>query len=131
MSGSLKKDGWRHVYRMGLDGKEQLVTRGEYDVINLLHVDETEGWVYFHASPDNATQKYLYRTRWDGSGEAEMLTPPIWEGTHDYQISPSGKFALYRGQKSLTRDLLQIGSHFLIIDFLSMGEQMGVSVKQA
>jgi len=83
-----EKDGWRHVYRMGLDGKEQLVTRGEYDVINLLHVDETEGWVYFHASPDNATQKYLYRTRWDGSGEAEMLTPPIWEGSSDLGRDP-------------------------------------------
>ncbi|KPQ13665.1 MAG: dipeptidyl-peptidase 4 [Algoriphagus marincola HL-49] len=124
-----EKDGWRHVYRMGLDGKEQLVTRGEYDVINLLHVDETEGWVYFHASPDNATQKYLYRTRWDGSGEAEMLTPPIWEGTHDYQISPSGKFALYRGQNHYTRpvtDWISLPDH----DFLSMGEQMGVSVNK-
>lgn len=124
-----EKDGWRHVYRIGLDGKEELVTRGEYDVINLLHVDEAEGWVYFHASPDNATQKYLYRTRWDGSGEAEKLTPPVWEGTHDYQISPSGKFALYRGQNHYTRpitDWISLPDH----DFLSMGEQMGVSVNK-
>ena len=34
-----EKDGWRHVYRIGLDGKETLITPGELDVINLLHVN--------------------------------------------------------------------------------------------
>ena len=29
------------------------------------------------ASPDNATQNYLYRTRLDGKGEAELLSPAI------------------------------------------------------
>ena len=37
------------------------VTRGEFDVIRVLHVDEKAGRVYFLASPDNPTQQYLYR----------------------------------------------------------------------
>ena len=33
------------------------------------------GWFYFYASPDNATQKYLYRVRLDGAGTPERVTP--------------------------------------------------------
>jgi dipeptidyl-peptidase-4 len=58
-----EKDGWRHLYRISLEGKkETLVTKGNYDFIDLKHVHEKEGYVYFIASPENATQKYLYRT---------------------------------------------------------------------
>jgi dipeptidyl-peptidase-4 len=58
-------------------------------------VDETSGYVYFSASPDNATQKYLYRTKLDGSGKAERLSPMSEAGTHDYDVSPNGKAATH------------------------------------
>ena len=56
-------------------------------------IDEKSGYVYFDASPENATQKYLYRTKLDGSGMAERLSPLNQRGTHDYNVSPTGKFA--------------------------------------
>ena len=38
-----ERDGWRHVYIASLDGGElKQVTRGDFDVIELLHVDEEE-----------------------------------------------------------------------------------------
>ncbi len=98
-----EKDGWRHVYRIGLDGKETLVTSGDYDVINLLQVDEKNNWVYFHASPKNATQKYLYRTRLDGRGKPERITPEGLSGTHHYTVSPSGTYALHQFQNTSTQ----------------------------
>jgi dipeptidyl-peptidase-4 len=89
-----EKDGWDHLYRIGRDGKnEQLITKGNYDVISVSAVDETGGYVYFYASPDNATQRYLYRTKLDGSGTAERLSPANQQGTHAYSVSPTGKFA--------------------------------------
>ncbi|HTN35666.1 MAG TPA: S9 family peptidase [Arachidicoccus sp.] len=88
-----EKDGWRHIYRVDKNGKEELVTKGDYDILDLLTVNEQEGYVYFMASPDNATQQYLYRTRLDGSGKAERLSPMEQQGTHHYNISPNGKFA--------------------------------------
>jgi dipeptidyl-peptidase-4 len=89
-----EKDGWDHLYRIGRDGKnEQLITKGNYDVISVSAVDETGGYVYFYASPDNATQRYLYRTKLDGSGTAERLSPANQQGTHSYTVSPTGKFA--------------------------------------
>lgn len=98
-----EKDGWRHLYRVDLSGKETLITVGEYDVINLLHVNEKENLVYFHASPSNATQKYLYKIRLDGKGKAELVTPSDLQGTHNYVVSPSGKFAMHQFSNSYTK----------------------------
>ncbi|MES2330986.1 MAG: S9 family peptidase [Bacteroidota bacterium] len=89
-----EKDGWQHLYRISRDGKnETLITKGNYDVMNVSAVDEAGGYVYFYATPDNATQRYLYRTKLDGTGTAERLSPANQNGTHSYTVSPTGKFA--------------------------------------
>ncbi len=90
-----ERDGWRHLYRVARDsGKAELVTRGDFDVVSLDRVSPDEKWVYFIASPDNATQRYLYRARMDGSAEPERLTPNQ-PGTHSYTISPNGEWAFH------------------------------------
>ena len=89
-----EQDGWRHLYRIAIDGsKETLITSGNFDVIAVKAIDEENGVVYFLASPTNATQRYLYKTKLDGKGKLEMVTPEGLSGTHDYNISPTGKFA--------------------------------------
>jgi dipeptidyl-peptidase-4 len=86
-----------------LTGKVTPVTHGNYDVINLLHFNEKENLLYFHASPDNATQKYLYKAKLDGKGTAERVTPTDLPGTHSYVISPNGKFGMHQFSNSYTR----------------------------
>ena len=98
-----EKDGWRHLYRIDLSGKVTPVTQGNYDVINLLHFNEKENSLYFHASPDNAMQKYLYKAKLDGKGTAERVTPADLPGTHSYVISPSGKYGMHQFSNSYTR----------------------------
>ncbi len=91
-----EKDGWRHLYRVSRDGKaETLITNGEYDVIDICAVDEAGGYVYFIASPENATEQYLYRTLLTGKAKAEKLSPDGQRGTHKYDVSPAGSFALH------------------------------------
>lgn len=91
-----EKDGWRHVYLVSRDGKQsRLVTPGQFDVIHLEGVDAQEAWVYFIASPDNASQRYLYRSRLDGTGEPERVTPSGPAGTHSYEISPNFEWAIH------------------------------------
>jgi dipeptidyl-peptidase 4 len=91
-----EKDGWRHLYRISRDGKkETLITTGSYDVMEIQRLDEKGGYVYFMASPANATQKYLYRTTLDGKGKAELLSPANQPGTHQYQVSPDAKYAFH------------------------------------
>ena len=91
-----EKDGWRHIYLVSRDGKkETLITRGNYDIARIKLVDEKSGYVYFMASPDNATQLYLYRVRMDGKGKLEKMTPADETGTHEYDICPAGRYALH------------------------------------
>lgn len=91
-----EKDGWRHAYVYSRDGKElALLTPGKFDIIERGVVDESGGWFYFHASPDNATQKYLYRVGLDGAGAPERVTPRNQPGTHEYDFSPDARWAVH------------------------------------
>ncbi|MBO0721531.1 MAG: DPP IV N-terminal domain-containing protein, partial [Blastocatellia bacterium] len=91
-----ERDGWRHVFSVSRDGKDlKCITPGSYDVISVEKVNESGGWLYFTASPENATQRYLFRTRLDGVGSAERLSPASEPGSHDYIISESGDLAIH------------------------------------
>jgi dipeptidyl-peptidase-4 len=90
-----ERDGWRHVYLVSADGQQlRLITPGDFDVIELLHVDATSETAFFLASPDNATQRYLYQVKLDGSG-LRRVTPADQKGTHRYQFAPSAKLAIH------------------------------------
>src|SRR5882724_8896032 len=77
-------------------------------------VNEKEGWVYFTASPENATQHYLYRARLDGSGEPERVSPAAAAGWHTYDISPDGRWAFHTFSNFDTpdsTDLIRLPAH--------------------
>jgi dipeptidyl-peptidase 4 len=91
-----EKDGWRHFYRISRDGKREIkLTNGNYDVMQPLLADERSNTFYFLASPEDATEQYLYRTALDGTGKAERVSPTDQRGTHRYQIAPNGKWATH------------------------------------
>ena len=103
-----EKDGWKHYYRISVDGKKQtLITKGNYDVIQSTLIDEDNNTFYFMASPDNATQKYLYKTRLDGKGKLERVTSSVFPGTHSYDLSPDGQFARHTYQSANIRPLTE------------------------
>lgn len=110
-----ERDGWRHVYAVdGVTGTAELLTPGNFDVIRVEEVDQAGGWIYFIASPDNPTQRYLYRTRLDGKGPMERLTPAGEPGTHAYQVSPDGRWAIRmrsRIDDPPTTDLVRLPEH--------------------
>jgi len=118
-----EKDGWRHLYQVSLEGKpEKLITKGNYDFIDLKFIDSKKGYVYFMASPDNATQNYLYRTRLDGTGTIELLSPGSLKGDHDYSFSASGKYALHT-----------FSNHFTLpaSEFITVANQKPVTEKES
>ncbi len=90
-----ERDGWNHVYAVSRDGRSvRLVTRGPFDVLEIEGVDDKGGWLYYVASPDNPTQKYLFRTRLDGKGSPERISPRNEPGTHAYDRSPNYRYAI-------------------------------------
>ncbi len=90
-----ERDGWRHAYSVSRDGDARLITTGAFDMISVSLIDEAGGWLYYMASPENATQRYLYRSKMDGTGQPERLTPKDIPGTHTYTISPDAKYAFH------------------------------------
>ncbi len=91
-----ERDGWRHVYIVSRDGKSvRLVTPGEFDVLAITGIEPVAGWLYYVASPQNPTQRYLFRTRLDGTTKPERLSPITDVGTHGYDLAPGGRYAFH------------------------------------
>ena len=75
--------------------KPELVTPGGMDVIDVAAVDPESRWLYYYASPENGTERYLYRSPIGVSGPAERLTPAAQAGTHGYDLSPDCRWAFH------------------------------------
>lgn len=100
-----ERDGWRHAYLVSRDGATtRLLTPGNFDLTEpnspfgapfIQAVDTARGLFYYLASPDNATQVYLYRSRLDGGGHPERVTPATQHGVHRYDISPDARWAFH------------------------------------
>ncbi|RYY21629.1 MAG: S9 family peptidase [Chitinophagaceae bacterium] len=110
-----EKDGWRHLYRVSRDGRREIpVTKGNFDVIDIAGINEKSGFVYFLASPENATQSYLFRTRLDGKGPVQRISPLNQTGTHNYDMSPGAVFAMHNFSNHYTagvREIISVGDH--------------------
>lgn len=114
-----EKDGWRKIYQIDLKGNEKLVTKADYDMINLDFLDPKGEMIYFTASPTNATQKYLYSVPTKG-GSPKRLTPTSFEGTCDYDISKDGKLAIFNFSNRAERKqnaVVELPTHRMAVDF--------------
>ena len=109
------RDGWQHLYAVAVaDQTLTLLTPGAYDVTALVGVDAKQGWVYFLASPDNPTQRYLYRVPCDGRGTLERVSPADQPGSHTYEISKDGRWAFHtysRFTQPPVTDLVRLPEH--------------------
>ncbi len=127
-----ERDGWRHVYSISRDGSDvTCITPGNYDLIGVELSDVANGWLYFSASPENATQKYLFRVRLNGEGKAERLSPATQPGTHTYTISPRGDLAIHTyssaNQVPVT-DIVRLPQHTVVrtmFDNKELAERVG------
>ncbi|MDA1081137.1 MAG: S9 family peptidase [Gemmatimonadetes bacterium] len=109
-----ERDGWRHAWLVNRAGELQLVTKGDYDVMKIVRIDMAGGWLYFDASPENGTQMFLWRTRLDGSGAPERLTPAGARGDHSYDVAPGAKWAIHSYSSWATpsvTELVRLPSH--------------------
>ena len=110
-----ERSGYRHLYRVSRDGKEIIpITKGNFDFIREVGMDTQKGLVYFIASPDNFTQRYLYQAKLFGKGEVKRLSPMEQAGQHSYSMSPTGKWAVHTFSNTETPpviDMVQFPAH--------------------
>ena len=106
-----ERSGWRHLYRISRDGKQiEPITKGEFDYIEQAGMDLKKGLVYFIASPDNFTQRYLYSASLFGKGEVKRLSPADEAGQHRYNISPNGRWAVHAFSNAVTPPVIDMVS---------------------
>ena len=129
-----EKDGWSHIYRFDITNKtEYLVTKGNYDVVKPLAYDEKNESVYFIASPENPTERYLYKTSAKGDGKLIRVTPDILEGSHNYQISTKAKYAFHSFSNYFTRPMeaiVSLPNHKFINENQNMIEKYDLEKKK-
>lgn len=113
-----ERDGWRHLYAVdAASGDARLLTPGDYDVISIAAVDEARGYLYFIASPDDPTKRYLYRVALDGAGKLERVTPEGQVGSHAYHCDPQARWAFHtytRFGRPPVIDLVRLPEHAVI-----------------
>ena len=113
-----ERDGWRHLYSVSYpSGQPLLLTPGNWDVVSITGLDEKNGNVYFIASPENPTQRYLYQVDLNGQQPPKRITPDNLPGWHDYQASKDCLYATHTYSqfgKPPSTDLVQLPEHKII-----------------
>ena len=89
-----EKDNWGHLYLYDLKTKQlkNRITKGNWLVRKLLHIDENKRELFFTAGgreKGNPYHVYLYKINFDGSG-LKCLTPE--KGTHIINPSPNWNY---------------------------------------
>jgi putative heme-binding domain-containing protein len=103
-----ERSAWRHAYRARLDGSPpEPITKGAFDLIGVEAVDESGGWLYYAASPKNATQRHLFRVRLDGS-QTEQLSSDKRAGWNEYDFSPDAKWAVHTWSNFTTPPVVEL-----------------------
>ncbi|MCC5939562.1 MAG: DPP IV N-terminal domain-containing protein [Lunatimonas sp.] len=90
-----ERSGWRHLYLHDWQSGKSLgaVTKGEYVITDLVHVDEDREQIYFMGSGKepgrNVYYPHLYRVNWDGTG-LMLLTPE--DAYHQVSLSSDKQY---------------------------------------
>ena len=89
-------------------------------------MDEKNNYVCLHGVAENATQLYLYRVRLSGKGSLEKMTPASETGVHEYDICPTGHYALHTYSNANTpekQDWVDLPEHKMLAQ--ATGDNMG------
>lgn len=104
-----ERTGWRHAYRLSLSGDLKPITKGDFDIIEIASLDVKGAGLYYLASPDHATQRYLHRVDLAG-GEPQRLSPADQPGTHSYDVSEDSHWAVHTRSSMTTPPLVDVVS---------------------
>ncbi len=86
-----ERSGFKHVYRYDMSGTMLgPVTSGNYEILNLLGVDEKSQVAYYLSAEISAVEKHLFRIGLDGRNKQRLS---LGKGTYSANFSPD--FAYY------------------------------------
>lgn len=127
-----ERDGWNHVYLVSRDGRTvRPLTSGAFDVLGVVGLDEDARYLYYIASPEAPSQRYLYRVRTAGRTRPERLSPASRPGTHRYDTDPGLDYAFHTYSKFGTppvTSIVRLPSHEVVravVENTTLGSRVG------
>ncbi|RDC65356.1 S9 family peptidase [Adhaeribacter pallidiroseus] len=104
---SSDKDGYNHLYLYDLQGKQlQQLTKGNWDVTDVVGINEKQGLVYYLAAEVSPMEKQLYSVNLKGSNKKRLTEA---KGTHRISMNPD--FTYYLDYQSTANTPTNVSLH--------------------
>jgi len=112
-----EKDGYNHVYRYDMKGKEKCaLTKGNFDITALYGVDEENDKIYYQSAEESPLRRHVYEMNLKGKKKRKMTTKDGWNGarfssTFDYYtlshstINTASTYDVYNRKGQVVRQL--------------------------
>jgi dipeptidyl-peptidase 4 len=85
-----ERDGFRHLYLYSLEGQQKKrLTEGNWEVTDLVGIDESQRKVYFLSTEPSPLERELYSVRLNGKDRTRVSREP---GTHEVSMSPNAQY---------------------------------------
>jgi dipeptidyl-peptidase-4 len=79
-----ESSGYNHIYRIFFDGKTQQITKGDWDVIEFLGINENKSMVFYTAAEKGAIYKGIYKINLKGENKKAISSET---GTNEAEFS--------------------------------------------
>ena len=87
---SSESSGYRHAYIYDYNGKMvKQVTSGDWEITEIVGVDEPEDWLYFYGKLDSPMEQHIYRVQLDGANLTRISNQAGW---HTPRFSPDFRY---------------------------------------
>jgi dipeptidyl-peptidase-4 len=84
-----ERDGYLHLYLYSMDDKHVQITKGEWEVTQVVGVNEETREVFFVSTEQSPLERQLYRVRLDGKQKQRLSGGA---GTHSISMSPTAEY---------------------------------------
>ncbi len=88
-----EKDGYNHIYKIGIDGTSQQISNGSWDVIEFMGIDEEKGILYYTSAEEGPQYTALYSIYLDGTKKDKISDN---KGTNTVTFSEGFKYYVNR-----------------------------------
>ncbi|MGM0479754.1 MAG: S9 family peptidase [Bacteroidota bacterium] len=122
-----EKDGFNHIYKIGIDGSQEQITKGDWDVVEFKGINEETGTIYYISAEEGAPYKALYSIQLDGTDKMKISDN---KGTNDATFSKGMKYFVNRWSNANTPAVFSLHkADGTLIEILEDNEYLNVALQ--
>lgn len=100
-----EKDGFNHIYKIGFDGSEFQITKGNWDVIEFCGIDNANKFVYYTGAKKGAIHKGIYKIDLKGKKD---LAISLETGSNHAEFTPGMNYFIKRYSNANTPPMITL-----------------------